>query len=228
MAILAVLTVPLPGHGQDPSVDVERMLADRVLGAEDAPVTIIEYSSLTCGHCANFHRLTLPRIKEQYIDTGKVRLIFRDFPLDTAALAATMLTRCVPEEDYFSFLETVFREQATWLASENIRGALVGLAHDAGMSDADISACLSNGMLLSGVRERAIAGRDEFDINSTPSFIIEGEVVAGALPFEHFQEIIERALGDGGKGTDAAPALNPTAPSDQTAAEAAQPARRTP
>ncbi len=206
MAIIALLAVALPGHGEPQPLDVDRMLADRSLGAEDAPVTIIEYSSLTCGHCANFHHLTLPRIKEQYIETGKVRLIFRDFPLDTAALAASMLTRCVPEEDYFPFLETLFREQDSWMTAENIRGALVGLANDAGLSDADVAACLTNGQLLSGVRERAIAARDEFNINSTPSFLIEGELVSGALPFEHFQEIIERALGDGGKGTDAAPA----------------------
>ena len=201
-------TASEPEETRSPAIslpDLEEMLAERSLGDPDAPVTMIEYSSLTCGHCAAFHRDTLPRIKNKYIDTGKVHFIYRDFPLDTAALAAAMLARCVPEKRYFPFLETLFREQGDWARSEDLLDELATLAKDAGLSDAAVRACLAKGRLMTGLRERALEARDEYGITSTPTLIIDGEVLAGALPFERFEEVIQEKLGEDGKATDRAP-----------------------
>ncbi len=173
---------------------LEDAVAEMVMGRDDAPVTMIEYSSLACSHCAAFHRDSLPKIKEAYIDKGKVRLIYRDFPLGGLALAAAMLARCAGSERYFGFIEVLFRSQAQWSRSDNPRRELARVARFGGISQKDFEACLVNQPLMTDIRERAADAERKFGIDSTPTFIIEGTKILGALPFEDFREIIEKAL----------------------------------
>ena len=169
-------------------------MADRALGDEKAPVTMIEYASLGCSHCAAFHRETLPNIKKTYIDTGKVRLIFRDFPLGGAAMAASMLARCAPANQYFGLLEVLFREQGRWAASQKPVEELERIGRMAGLSKDDVQACLNNQPLLTALRSAAEEGKHKHGLESTPSFVIDGKTYAGALPYEEFQKVLDAAL----------------------------------
>ncbi len=192
---IAILTLLLAAPPAAAGITtLEDAVAEKVMGRDDAPVTMIEYSSLACPHCATFHRDSLPKIKEVYIDTGKVRLIYRDFPLGGLALAAAMLARCAGSERYFGFIEVLFRRQAQWSRSDNPRRELARVARFGGISQKDFDACLVNQPLMTDIRERAADAERKFGIDSTPTFIIEGTKVLGALPFEDFREIIEKAL----------------------------------
>ncbi len=170
------------------------MLADRVMGRADAPVIMDEFSSLTCPHCATFHREALPKIKTAYIDTGKVKLVYRDYPLGPLAMAATMLARCGEPERFFGFLEVLFRGQQSWATSKDPRKELGRVARFAGIGKAEFEACLNNEALLKGIQGRAGKAQTRFAIESTPTFLINGVKVSGALPFEDFQAVIEEAL----------------------------------
>ncbi len=186
-----LLAAPPAAAGNAPFAEA---VAEMVIGRDDAPVTMVEYSSLACPHCAAFHRDVLPKIKEGYIDTGKVRLVYRDFPLGGLALAAAMLARCGGREKYFGFLEVLFRSQAQWSRSDNPRRELARVARFGGISQKDFEACLVNEPLMADIRERAADAQQKFGIDSTPTFIIEGEKVLGARPFEDFRDVIEKAL----------------------------------
>jgi protein-disulfide isomerase len=170
------------------------MLAERALGDEAAPVTIVEYSSLGCPHCAAFHRETLPKIKEAYIDTGKVRLVYRDYPLGGAAMAAALIARCVEPSRYFGFINMLYRDQATWAASTKPLDDLKQLSRFAGLSEADFNACLENKALLQGIQERASQAQKEAGIDSTPTFFVNDRKIVGAQGFETFKAAIDEAL----------------------------------
>ncbi len=174
----------------------EAALADRSLGDPNAPVTIIEYSSLGCSHCKAFHTETLPVLQKEYIDTGKVRLIYRDFPLGNRAMAAAMIARCAPAERYFGMVKLFFAKQSDWSQSEDAIGALSKVAKFGGLSGTDVSACLQNQALIDGLRARAETGQEEHGVESTPTFFIvnNGEVIKGSLPADAFRERIEAAL----------------------------------
>jgi len=172
-------------------------LGDRSIGAEDAPVTIVEYASMTCGHCGSFHQRVYPELKEKYIDTGKVRLIFREYPLDNYAAAASMLARCLDEDKFFPFIDVLFKQQRSWAyvqANQRVE-TLKGLARQAGFTEASFEACLRNQELLDGinaVRERA---RDEFSVNSTPTFILNGKLLPGGRDLSGLEQEMEPYLG---------------------------------
>lgn len=171
----------------------EGMSPDMVLGDPNAPVTIIEYSSLTCPHCAAFHRDTLPRIKEQFIATGKAKLVFRDFPFDNLALGGAMLARCVPTERYFSFLDTLFGTQQQWAYNKNPLGALQSFGKLAGVPDDRFQACMTDQKMMDGIKAKQAEGQKQFGIDSTPTFIINGEKISGNQPFETFAQAINKA-----------------------------------
>ncbi|MFQ5619508.1 MAG: DsbA family protein [Rhodospirillales bacterium] len=192
MGILTfLLAAPPAAAGNAPLAEA---VAEMTMGRDDAPVTMIEYSSLACPHCAAFHRDVLPRIKETYIGPGKVRLVFRDFPLGGVALAAAMVARCGGPEKYFGFVEVLFRSQAQWARSDNPRRELARVARFGGISQKDFDACLVNEPLMTNIRQRAADAQKTFGIDSTPTFIIDGEKVLGARPFEDFRNAIEKAL----------------------------------
>ena len=191
-AFLALALAGPPAAAQAPSL--EDAMADKVMGRNDAPVTIIEYSSLTCPHCASFHKDTLPMIRKTYIDSGKVRLIYRDYPLDGMALAAAMMARCAGSKRYFGFIELLFRNQEEWAQAKNPRAELARIALFGGMPEKDFDACLKNEPLMNAIRSRAQADGEKHGIDSTPTFLIEGEKISGAFPFDHFKKIIDDAL----------------------------------
>ncbi len=174
---------------------LDEALSERTMGRDDAPVTILEHSSLGCPHCAAFHRDTLPKIKQTYIDTGQVRLVFNDFPLGNRALAAAMLARCVDRDKFFGLVELFFRSQKKWSDSRRPLDELLKVVRFAGMSKADFDACLGNEALMNGIRQRAGAASKKYDIQATPTFIIGETKVPGNLPFEKFRKIIDQALG---------------------------------
>jgi protein-disulfide isomerase len=191
-AFLAFALAGPPAAAQAPSV--EDAMADRVMGRPDAPVTIIEYSSLTCSHCKSFHKDTLPLIKKTYIDTGKARFIYRDYPLGGLAQAAALMARCAPSKRYFGFIDLLFRNQESWSKSNNPRAELARIALFGGMGEKDFDACLNNQPLMDAIRLRAKADGKTHGIDSTPTFIIEGKKITGAYPFDHFKKIIDDAL----------------------------------
>lgn len=200
LAVALLLLLVAYGTSQPASADVldtEAALAERVLGDENAPLTIIEYSSLGCPHCMAFHRDTLPMIKKEFIDTGKVRLIYRDFPLGARAMAAAMVARCAPESRYFGMIELFFQKQQEWTRAEDALAAITNVAKFGGMSGDDVIQCMQNQALLDGIRGRAEAAQDDFEISATPSFLLggeDGEKIEGALAKEDFRDVIQKAL----------------------------------
>jgi len=168
-------------------VTTEEALADKVLGNPDAPITIIEYSSLTCPHCASFHKNTLPELRKQYLETGKAKLIYRDFPFDGAALRASMLARCSGDGRFFGFLDVLFKTQETWARAADPMKALEQVGRMGGLSAADVESCMKDEALMDGILRMRMRGEREFRIESTPTFIVNGKSFSGALPFDEFE-----------------------------------------
>ena len=165
-------------------------LGDKVLGAETAKVTIIEYASMTCPHCAAFHIETLPKLKEKYIDTGRVRLIFREFPLDPLAAGASILARCAPGDRYFPMIDVLYRLQRNWAAANDPVAALLQIARQTGFTQESFEACLRNQSLLDGVNAERDRASQRFGVNSTPTLFINGQVYRGALSFDELDKIV--------------------------------------
>lgn len=170
-------------------------VGERSIGEADAPVTIIEYSSLTCPHCASFHTEVLPELKKQYIDTGKVRLIFRDFPLNEPAVDAAVLAHCAGDARYAGFLDVLFQTQSTWSSAADSRAALKQLGKLGGLSESEMDACFTDESMQDAVLQSRLDGSNEFEIQSTPSFVINGEVHAGNRTIDEFAEIIDPLVG---------------------------------
>lgn len=160
-------------------------LGEMAQGDEKAPVTIIEYASMTCPHCAAFHATTYPELKKRYIDTGKVRFIFREFPLDQLALAGFLLARCAGPDKYFPMIDTLFQLQKEWVTQKPL-APLLAIAKQAGMSEPAFNECLQNQKLIDGledVRQRAM----KLKVESTPSFFINGKP-ARVFSIEEFEK----------------------------------------
>jgi protein-disulfide isomerase len=168
---------------------------EQILGDPQAPVTIIEYASLTCPHCAQFHTEVLPQLKERYIEPGKVRMIYRDFPLDERALTAAALAHCAGPDRYFSFLDVLFQTQASWARADDYVAALKRLGKLGGLSEEKIDACLADQELTDGILRTRLEGQNEHDIGSTPTFIIDGQTYAGARDIEEFAALIDPLVG---------------------------------
>lgn len=175
-------------------VTVQEAMSERVLGKADAPVTIIEFASLTCPHCKDFDLNTLPKLKAAYIDTGKVKLVYRDFPLDGRALLAAMVARCAPKDRYFAFLDALFRGQDTWARAQDTTQALGQVARVGGMSQADFDACIKNQDLFEAIKKDAVEAQSQYKIESTPTFIINGKKMDGAHSFESFETALKPLL----------------------------------
>jgi protein-disulfide isomerase len=167
---------------------------DMAIGDPKAPVTVIEYASMTCPHCAHFHDTYLPDIKKKYIDTGKVRLVFREFPLDRAAWMASILARCSGEDRFFPYIDILFTQQAVWSRAKDPKAELLKLARMGGVSDKDFNACMSDKTLGDGILQTRKDGQDKHEINSTPSFVIDGKTHAGAMDIEAFSKAVEPLL----------------------------------
>ena len=168
-------------------------LPEKVLGKDDAPVTMVEYASMTCSHCAHFHKETLPAIKEKYIDTGKVRLVFREFPFDPRAEAGFMLARCA-DDKYFAMVDVLFQQQKSWAPVENARDALLQISKLAGFSQESFEACLTDQKLLEDVRAVRDRGAKDFGVDATPTFFINGKKYSGAMTVDEMSALIDSLL----------------------------------
>ncbi|HMA74630.1 MAG TPA: DsbA family protein [Xanthobacteraceae bacterium] len=164
-------------------------LDDIPMGSPTAPVTIIEYASMTCPHCAAFAVTTFPKLKEKYIDTGKVRYIMREYPLDGLAAAAFMLARCAGPDKYYPLIETLFAQQQKWAVKEPIP-PLLAIAKQAGFTQQSFEACVNDKDLLDKVQQMRTRGKEKFKVEATPTFYINGERHSGAIPMEELDKIL--------------------------------------
>ncbi len=169
-------------------------LGDRPLGAEDAPVTVVEYASMSCPHCAHFHNTTWKPFKEKYVDTGKVRFFFREFPLNTPAYAVAMIARCAPADKYYEVIDKFFEEQDQWLQPGDMYQALLDRAMPFGFTKETFDACLSNQALVDGLNEIRTKAGEQFGVSATPTFFINGVRESGALSLEEMEKRIEPLL----------------------------------
>ncbi|XUM19675.1 DsbA family protein [Bradyrhizobium oligotrophicum S58] len=171
-------------------------LPDMALGPADAAVTITEYASMTCPHCAAFNATVFPKLKAEYIDTGKIRYIFREFPLDIKAAAGSMLTRCIANGDaqkYFAVTDMLFRSQNDWVV-KNTTETLTRIGKQAGLSQQQVEACLKDQALLDKIAADQKYASDILKVDSTPTFFINGEKIKGEASIEEFQKKINPLL----------------------------------
>jgi protein-disulfide isomerase len=210
------------GPKKDP--DVAELMApgpleDIVLGKPDAPVTIVEYASMTCPHCAQFHTAVLPQLKTKYFDNGQAKLILREFPLDGLAVAAFMLARCAGPDRYYPMVGALFETQGTWaVPGTEGKDKLLLIARQAGFSKEKFDQCLADKELFNkivAVRQRA---NDKFQVDSTPTFFVNGKRMKGDHQLKDFDEALAAA--------GAKPAANASPPEAQATppATAAAPA----
>ncbi|WP_279481501.1 DsbA family protein [Aureimonas sp. SK2] len=188
-------TAPSP----EGTVDVSKLMApqalpDIVVGNADAPVTIVEYASMTCSHCRDFHVQSYPKIKADYIDTGKAKMILREFPFDPRALGAFMLARCAGDDKRTAMVGVLFDQQREWAGAENASAALLKIAQLAGMTQDQFAACLKDTELQGKVVAVQTAGQNEFGVNATPTFFINGDKYSGALSADEMAAVIEKHL----------------------------------
>ena len=169
---------------------------DFVIGNEDAKITIIEYASLSCSHCADFHVNTLETLKKEYIDTGKVRIVFRDYPFNYPALLGSMVLRCIPENYRYDYMNALFKLQTDWVNKKNKKTIqeLYKIMQSGGMTKDEYDACIYNTELENEILKGVMEAQKQFNIKSTPSFIINGKLIEGNKSIKEFRQIIDKIL----------------------------------
>ncbi|HXF53828.1 MAG TPA: DsbA family protein [Hyphomicrobiaceae bacterium] len=172
-------------------------LPDIVIGKPDAKIAIVEYASMTCPHCAAFHTRVLPQLKAKYIDTGKVRLILREFPLDRLAMSAAMLARCVGGEGAELLIDDLFKRQDEWAVRGDATPKLFEVAKQAGFTKASFDACLSDQALYDKILAGRARASDKFGVNSTPTFFVNGQRLGGGATLADFDKTLEPLLKSG-------------------------------
>ena len=191
-ALAGLALLPVPAFAQDLSeLNTPPELGEMALGPEDAKVTIIEYASATCPHCATFHKDAYKKLKADYIDTGKIRFIFREFPLNDAALAAFMIARAAPKEAYFPLIDVFFETLEKW--AQNPAQGLLDIAKQAGFTQEKFDATLKDEKLARGILAIRDAG-SKFGVKGTPSFFINGEAFDGDRTYDAFKAKIDPLL----------------------------------
>jgi protein-disulfide isomerase len=171
-------------------------LPDMALGPANASVTITEYASMTCPHCAAFNEAVFPKIKSEYIDSGKIRYVFREFPLDIKAAAGSMLARCIAKDDaqkYFTVVDLLFKQQNEWVM-KNTTETLTRIGKQAGLSQQQVEDCLKDQALLDKISADQKYANEVLKVNSTPTFFINGEMIKGETSFEEFDKKIKLLL----------------------------------
>ncbi len=170
-------------------------LTDLGLGPADAKVTVVEYASLTCGHCARFHKNVFPKVKKKYIDTGKIRFIIREFPLDNLAAAASMLTRCAGDDKAYPLVDTLFNTQENWAYTKgNAVPALFEITKQAGFTKEKFDACLKDQKLLEKLTAQRTRAAEVFGVNATPTFFVNGKRLSGNVGMKQFEAAIDPLL----------------------------------
>jgi len=200
-ALGVAAALPVAAQSKGPSeVPVEELmkpvgLPDLALGPADAKVTVVEYASMTCGHCAHFTKEVWPEFKKKYVDTNKVHYVFREFPLDNLAAAASMLARCVDHDKTFSLIEVLFEKQADWAFGEgNPVPRLFEIAKQAGFTQESFDKCLTDQKLLDEITAGRTRAAEVFGVSATPTFFINGKKLDGAPTMEKFDQMIEPLL----------------------------------
>lgn len=170
------------------------VLTEHVLGNANAPVTIIEYASLNCSHCAHFHKEILPEVVKKYISTGKIKLIFRDFPLNGMALKAAQLTQCMPEDRYFPFVKTLFENMEGWSTAADPEATLTQYAKLAGLPGERVTKCLNDKAIQDALIKRRMQAETQFKVNATPTFVIDygKDSFTGVSTFADFEKGIAK------------------------------------
>ena len=189
---------PWPSALAQSAADIAKpqSLPEMALGPKDAKVTIVEYASMTCPHCAAFNEQVFPKIRSQFIDTGKIRYVFREFPLDIKAAAASMLSRCVANGDagkYFAVTDLLFRSQNDWVP-KNTTETLTRIGKQAGLSQQQVEACLKDQSLLDKIAADQKYASEVLKVDSTPTFFINGERIKGETSIEEFEKRINALL----------------------------------
>jgi protein-disulfide isomerase len=199
--LAGVVFSPCPALAADSgasSADRQSLLTvgkdDRVLGNPDAPITIIEYASMTCPHCAHFANGVLPELKKKWIDTGKVKWVLRDFPLDGEAVHASMIARCAPPDRFYAFVDTFFADQDKWAAAPDHQAALTRLAALGGMGKAEVDKCLANNALEDQILNSRLVATNQLEVNATPTFFVNGAKFAGEATVKEFSASLETAF----------------------------------
>src|SRR4249919_3189550 len=171
-------------------------LPDMALGPANAPVTITEYASMTCPHCAAFTEKVFPKIKSEYIDTNKIRFVFREFPLDIKAAAGSMLARCIAKDDagkYFAVIDLLFKQQNDWVMKDTT-ATLTRIGKQAGLSQQQVEDCLKDQALLDKIAADQKYAAEVLKVDSTPTFFVNGEMIKGEQSFEEFSKRINAML----------------------------------
>jgi protein-disulfide isomerase len=197
LAGLSPLRLIADAMAQSPS-DVAKpvSLPDMALGPANAPVTITEFASMTCPHCSAFNETVFPKIKLEYIDTGKIRYVFREFPLDIKAAAGSMLARCIAKDDsgkYFAVIDMLFKQQMDW-AMKNTTETLTRIGKQAGLSQQAVEDCLKDQALLDKIAADQKYAAEVLKVDSTPTFFVNGEKIKGETSFEEFDKKIKLLL----------------------------------
>ena len=171
---------------------------DFIIGDDNAPITIIEYASLSCGHCADFHINKLPNIIEEFVDTGKAKIVFRDFPFNYPALLGSMVLRCVPEDIRYEYSNALYHLQSKWVLRENAKTTqeLYKIMQSGGMTKERFNECIDNIDLENEILNGLMTAQSEFNIKSTPSFLINGILIEGNKPIKDFRQIIDKILSE--------------------------------
>jgi protein-disulfide isomerase len=195
LAVVALSSVPVPAAGPEPNpADAQSLLAinqdDRILGKPDAPITIVEYASMTCPHCAHFTDDVLPELKKKWIDTGKAKLVLRDFPLDDEAVHASMIARCAPPDRFYAYVDTFFSDQEKWVEAPDYQATLTRLAELGGMSKAEVDKCLADKALENKVLGSRLAAANQLDVNATPTFFVNGTKFTGEPTVAAFDQLL--------------------------------------
>ena len=164
------------------------------LGNKDAKIVVIEYASMTCIHCANFHKQVYPKIKKNYIDTNKIKFIFRDFPLDKQALFASVLAKCAPKDKYFNFVKLILTNQEKWISNDDtFMNKLRNIGKLAGLTESKINNCFKDEQIVDNIINTRTFAERKYNIDSTPSFIINNKKYS-AMSYENFEKIIENLI----------------------------------
>lgn len=190
----AALAFGLAPDVQAKIVDTEAAMTELVIGKADAPVEIIEYASLSCPACEHFHANVYPVIKKEYIDTGKVKFIFRDFPTNSPGLAAAMIARCAGPDRHEGMVDIFFDTQQQWGRAENPLQALTMVARMAGLGPNDVDQCIRNAELMNGIQEKARKANKEMGVNATPTVFVAGEKIEHAMEVDKLKAAIDEAL----------------------------------